>query len=269
MRRTLALVFAASLAASGCFVDRAGTLRAGTDASAGIDAGMDGGGGDPDAGFDAGFDAGAPYDANCAPGTVDVDRDPTNGCECTIASPPTELCNGRDDDCDPSTFDGQDEALLMTACDGADEDRCRDGFWVCNVDALACTDPLEDSVEICGNTIDEDCDGAFDESAAADAPTWYRDLDGDGHGDAATSTRACTMPPGYVADATDCDDMAPARSPSTPETCNGRDDDCSGLPTTRAAPARSAGGAVCPTCSARRPTGTRPAASASPPAIGS
>jgi hypothetical protein len=51
--------------------------------------------------------------------------------------------------------------------------------------------------------VDNDCDGAVDESAAVDAGLWYRDVDGDGFGTSGTSTRACTAPSGYVSLSTD------------------------------------------------------------------
>ncbi len=57
---------------------------------------------------------------------------------------------------------------------------------------------------------------------------WYRDADGDGHGDPGDEVRACTVPAGYVAFGDDCDDADPDRYPGRPESCNGVDDDCDG-----------------------------------------
>jgi hypothetical protein len=62
-----------------------------------------------------------------------------------------------------------------------------------------------------------------------DAATWYADADADGYGNASVSTRACTVPTGYVASSTDCDDTSAAVHPGATETCNGYDDDCDGL----------------------------------------
>jgi hypothetical protein len=56
----------------------------------------------------------------------------------------------------------------------------------------------------------------------------YRDLDGDGYGDASVSSAACdgSIPAGYVTDNTDCNDANAFVHPNAIETCNGVDDDC-------------------------------------------
>ena len=72
--------------------------------------------------------------------------------------------------------------------------------------------------EVCDG-VDDDCDGAVDEDAA-DAETWYRDADRDGHGDAANAVVACEAPEGYAATDDDCDDRDAAFHPGAPE------DDC-------------------------------------------
>jgi hypothetical protein len=53
--------------------------------------------------------------------------------------------------------------------------------------------------------IDQDCDGAIDETAAFSV--WYEDADGDGLGDGSVAVSTCDgAPSGYVAQAGDCDD---------------------------------------------------------------
>ncbi len=121
--------------------------------------------------------------------------------------------NDADGDGDPDYLDGDSDD------DGhGDADDC---------------EPIDDAVnpdaaEICDG-IDNDCDGVVDEDDAADASTWYADADGDGHGDAGSTTAACDQPSGYVANTTDCDDADATTSPDADEQCDGHDDDCDGV----------------------------------------
>jgi len=58
--------------------------------------------------------------------------------------------------------------------------------------------------------------------------TWYADGDGDGFGDAGSSSEACSAPSGAVADASDCDDGDAAINPGADELCDSVDNDCDG-----------------------------------------
>jgi len=68
---------------------------------------------------------------------------------------------------------------------------------------------------------------------------WYRDADGDGHGNPFDSIFQCTSAPGYVASADDCDDANPARYTGNPEICDGLDNNCDALVDNAAAPSGS------------------------------
>jgi hypothetical protein len=57
---------------------------------------------------------------------------------------------------------------------------------------------------------------------------YYADTDGDGYGNASSTTNACSQPAGYVTDNTDCDDTRDTAYPGAPELSNSLDDDCDG-----------------------------------------
>ncbi len=76
---------------------------------------------------------------------------------------PPELCNGIDDDCDPSTVDGSDDPALGMACDGAsDTDLCQEGETVCKDGSVECDEEADDATESC-NRMDDDCNGIIDD----------------------------------------------------------------------------------------------------------
>ena len=85
------------------------------------------------------------------------------------------------------------------------------------------------ATEICGNGIDDNCDGQIDEGCTA--YTFYKDADGDTYGDPASSVTNYTgiAPAGYVTNKTDCNDNNKNVNPAAVEICgNGIDDNCNG-----------------------------------------
>ena len=84
-----------------------------------------------------------------------------------------------------------------------------------------------DADELC-NGLDDDCDGTIDEDDAVDASTWYRDADGDGHGDDAVTSTSCEQPSGTAEVGGDCDDLDAETYPEAAERCDEVDNDCDG-----------------------------------------
>lgn len=174
-----------------------------------------------------------------APADADGDGAADTGCggdDCDDADPlraPSlvEVCDpdGRDEDCDPSTFGDRDLDR-----DGAIDAAC------CNASGTAdeaCGDDCDDAhpgshpgqAEVC-DTVDNDCDLSVDEGVLA---TFTIDADGDGFASAsagATTVDACRVPAGYALARTDCDDADRRASPALAEICDDamRDEDCDG-----------------------------------------
>jgi hypothetical protein len=71
-----------------------------------------------------------------------------------------EACNGLNDDCDSSIDEGNPGG--GASCDGGDTDSCLEGNIVCTGGSLVCNDGTGSTTEICGNGIDDDCNGSID-----------------------------------------------------------------------------------------------------------
>lgn len=148
-----------------------------------------------------------------------------------------EVCDGLDNDCDagiddeytvnlPVWYKDNDSDtfgnpnLSRGSCEMptgyvANDDDCNDGNQSIN----------PDETETCDGS-DNNCDGQTDEAGATGTATWYADTDADGFGDATNTMAACTVPPNYVGDATDCDDGNSELNPDQTEICDAIDNDC-------------------------------------------
>ncbi len=189
-------------------------------------------------------------------GYGDLDATPTPACsqptgmaaegsdcdddDATVHPGAEEWCDEADTDCDGEGFDDESSDAPTWFAD-ADSD----GYGDAASPATACEQPTDrvadasdcddgddaihpGATEYCDG-VDSDCDGVLDEDDASDAPSWYADADGDGYGDPATGSPACSQPSGTVADASDCDDANAATHPGAEEWCDTVDSDCDGV----------------------------------------
>ena len=99
-----------------------------------------------------------------------------------------------------------------------------DGFILeedCN-DSEATINPA--AIELCDGA-DNNCDGEIDEGVRQD---YYVDSDGDGFGNPEIVIQGCSVPEGFSANNTDCDDTELTTFPDAEELCDGLDNNCDG-----------------------------------------
>ncbi len=195
-----------------------------------------------DADGDGYGDPSASLDSCSAPsGYVSNALDCNDG-SAAVSPAAAETCDGVDNDCDGRIDDADDDTRYGVS-NLHYEDADSDGYGSYTSFTLACTRPsgyvgvggdCDDSLaavnpaatEVCDG-IDNNCTGGIDEASAADATTWYADLDDDGYGGTSATTTSCSRPVGYAATADDCQDDDEAINPGAEEVCNnGIDDDC-------------------------------------------
>ena len=173
------------------------------------------------------------------PANTDTTATDCDDTDATVHPGATEVCDGRDDDCNDAVDDNAVDALTWYG------DTDHDGYGDPNAATEACGRPADavlngfdcapddDAVhpgqpEQCDGK-DDDCNGHVDDNAV-NATLYYRDLDGDGDAGDVLTVRACSQPAHTGTSAGDCDDLDARVYPGATEHCDGKDDNCNGTP---------------------------------------
>ena len=176
-------------------------------------------------------------DCNISPNLYCSPTTNTCGSSCVLSVPPTEVCNGKDDDCNGLIDDGLTQNIYYRDADGDTYGNPAVSIQACIAppgyvaNSLDCNDSnagiKPGATEICDG-IDNNCDSQIDEYLPLHS--YYRDADGDNYGNAVQVTQTCsgTPPSGYVVNSADCNDANAAVHPGATEVCNGIDDNCVG-----------------------------------------
>ncbi len=179
--------------------------------------------------------AAAPYDA-----TADGDCGDT---DLAVNPGATEVCNGKDDDCDTKTDEegAADCTTFYIDNDGDGWGVELDSRCLCAAEGKYTARKVGDcndsdggicpgATEVCNNK-DDDCNGGIDEDGTMGCTTLYLDVDADSWGAIGSARCLCPsqVPAGYTATVgRDCDDVDYFMNPGATELCNEKDDDCDG-----------------------------------------
>jgi hypothetical protein len=182
----------------------------------------------------------------CAPGRFDLDKNPDNGCEyaCLLTDPPTEVCDGLDNDCNGKVDEGTDLQQDKNNCGACGVNcevnltnasatdcveglctitQCVPGFGDANKvpsDGCEYTCPVNPPVDEACNGLDDDCDGNVDNgNPGGGQPCTETCPNGTCLGQCTPGIRQCAGDGTFL--------CIPGIGPSI-ETCDGVDNDCNG-----------------------------------------
>jgi Putative metal-binding motif/FG-GAP-like repeat len=159
-----------------------------------------------DTGVNADSGMGSDIDGDGVP-----DDEDCNSSDGSVYPGAEEICDGVDNNCDGQVDEGvtttwyqdNDGDGFGDAAMTADSCEASEGYVSNSLDCEDANEFVYPGVDEECDGIDNDCNGLIDDNTGS---TWYADADGDGHGDAASSTLSCDAPEGHVESDDDCDD---------------------------------------------------------------
>ncbi len=106
----------------------------------------------------------------CDTGMLGICSLGTSSCEGGVLAcnadnvPQTEVCNASDDDCDGTPDDGNPGG--GAGCTTGAQGICAAGTQTCVAGAVQCVQNQNSMAEVCGNALDDDCDGTVDDGCS-------------------------------------------------------------------------------------------------------